>query len=269
MHVLLSSVQALESSDTSCTLIDNYLCSNSPDSCSCSESELNCDVCQDSNDVPCSKCIDGYFLPKSNYKCTNCQTIFGNDCLHCANFLGCQQCADNKQRYKNSCGLYTCSDTITTENQTDRPVVQPTESPLTDLEKSQETASFAQLFWSGENCELFREQHLDSAKFCYAGFDEEECFARDEFIDLFCGVCDVGFVDNIANDRAIGYADGYRISMFEYCRSCVNSQVGLFSMNFKGVAYWNLDSNKIDSRYIVYKDEQTVEKLKEIVDWQD
>ena len=46
-----------------------------------------------------------------------CSEVFGNDCMHCSNFIGCQQCdGDSKRKRDDYCdGLYYCQPYFGTE----------------------------------------------------------------------------------------------------------------------------------------------------------
>ena len=67
-------------------------CHNNP--CSCEEL-TNCLNC---HSIGCGECDGGYFKKDNNYPCSQCQDTFGSECLHCADFHGCQQCKTGYQR---------------------------------------------------------------------------------------------------------------------------------------------------------------------------
>ena len=65
-------------------------CSESP----CSESESGaCSNYQPGNG--CVQCLRNHFKFNADYPCVNCQDIFGDECLHCSDGIGCQQCVSN------------------------------------------------------------------------------------------------------------------------------------------------------------------------------
>ena len=81
-------------------------CSSDP--CSCDEVQNCRDGLCDANG--CDLCEDGYFKKDYNYHCAQCQQVFGDDCMHCTDFLGCQQCQTGTRTYDSDCGLYYCKD---------------------------------------------------------------------------------------------------------------------------------------------------------------
>ena len=57
----------------------------------------------------CAQCESGYWKKDYNYTCVGCTETFGDNCLHCTDFLGCQQCVNGSSRYyDDDCGLYYC-----------------------------------------------------------------------------------------------------------------------------------------------------------------
>ena len=56
----------------------------------------------------CNQCITNYFKKDYNYQCADCQETFGDDCMHCTDFLGCQQCHSGTRTYDDDCGLFYC-----------------------------------------------------------------------------------------------------------------------------------------------------------------
>ena len=80
----------------------------------------DCAVCNQGSDdalslsgsyVGCSECTSGYFLYRHN-QCESCNGLFGNECLHCTDTTGCQQCSNGFTRtYDSECGLYYCEET--------------------------------------------------------------------------------------------------------------------------------------------------------------
>ena len=78
-------------------------CLNDP--CDCSELS-NCQVCHANG---CNQCNQGYFKKDYNFKCEQCQEVFGDDCMHCTDFQGCQQCRTGTRTYDPDCGLYYCA----------------------------------------------------------------------------------------------------------------------------------------------------------------
>ena len=74
----------------------------------CNLCDLNCRVC---NNDECSQCNDGYFKKDRYTQCTNCQSVFGSECMFCQDFNGCGQCAQGYLRIQDaSCGIWYCLD---------------------------------------------------------------------------------------------------------------------------------------------------------------
>lgn len=86
------------------------LCDDVPqcndDPCDCDEVE-NCRICHPNG---CDECESGYFKKDYDYHCVQCQEVFGTDCMHCADFHGCQQCATGVRTFDYDCGLWYCKD---------------------------------------------------------------------------------------------------------------------------------------------------------------
>ena len=77
------------------------------------DADKNCLVCHGSytGGPGCNQCDieNDYFKVDYNYKCTQCQEVFGEECLHCGDFDGCQQCADGYDRvFDPVCDVYWC-----------------------------------------------------------------------------------------------------------------------------------------------------------------
>ena len=84
---------------------DNF-CNYSPQVCDCNEVN-NCQVCNQGSG--CSQCESRYFKRNYDQQCLQCQEIFGDACMHCTDFLGCQQCKDGYTRtYDTECNLWFC-----------------------------------------------------------------------------------------------------------------------------------------------------------------
>ena len=86
-----------------------YYCKESK--CSYNNMQItHCSVC---NNEKCSQCINGYF--KINDLCLDCfnSSVTGNNCLHCSDNNGCQQCDTTTQRVlkineNNGLSYYQC-----------------------------------------------------------------------------------------------------------------------------------------------------------------
>ena len=79
------------------------------DPCSCEELGSTCQVCHPNG---CDQCINGYFKVDYDRPCVSCEEVFGESCLHCGDFTGCQQCAQGFLRIRDeSCGphFYYCA----------------------------------------------------------------------------------------------------------------------------------------------------------------
>ena len=86
--------------DEECEL---YRCRESP----CNDESNNCRVC---NNGYCSQCDDSYVLKNTpGVECFNCQDNFGENCIHCGDMVGCQQCIEGSEQYLNDDGFYVCS----------------------------------------------------------------------------------------------------------------------------------------------------------------
>lgn len=110
-------------------------CSFSP--CSCVyETDLNCGAttCHSNG---CDQCLDGYWKQSYSHKCEQCQESTGSGCLHCSDFIGCQQCdtANGYVRIKDtSCGttLYYCDNGVSTPGTVDIGALCLTSITVTD-----------------------------------------------------------------------------------------------------------------------------------------
>ena len=91
-------------------------CMNNP--CVCEDNPIlgyvnedpYCQVCN----MPsgCAQCQNGgeYFKLDYNHPCTQCQQVFGDECLHCQDFNGCAQCANGFERvYDSQEDLFYCT----------------------------------------------------------------------------------------------------------------------------------------------------------------
>ena len=59
----------------------------------------------------CNQCINGYWKKNYNFHCQPCQETFGNQCLHCADFRGCQQCDRGYDLVKSDeCNIWYCKE---------------------------------------------------------------------------------------------------------------------------------------------------------------
>ena len=86
-------------------------CSNSNENHDhCSEEESgNCEVYNERKG--CSQCKNGNFKKSFNYPCVNCQSVFGDECSFCNDFIGCQQCTDQNKysrEFDSESQLYYC-----------------------------------------------------------------------------------------------------------------------------------------------------------------
>ena len=108
------------------------------DPCDCSE-VLNCrqSTCHSNG---CDQCNVNYWKKDYNYHCVSCD-IFGDDCMHCTDFLRCQQCRDGTRTYDESCGVWYCdsgsnltgcASTKPTITSTPDPTNYPTPNPTGD-----------------------------------------------------------------------------------------------------------------------------------------
>ena len=90
------------------TLTSMVECDNDP--CDCDEIDLNCqsNTCHSNG---CSQCMQDYWKYDYDFKCSSCQGVFGDNCLHCADFHGCQQCKEGSTRvYDPVCDVYVCEE---------------------------------------------------------------------------------------------------------------------------------------------------------------
>ena len=92
-------------SSSSCDYV--FSCPNqcSGDVCNCDDGyeNKNCNICH--NGQGCSQCEYGYIKIGTNYPCVECQSVFGDGCLHCSDHNGCNQCMDGYEMVKdNYCG---------------------------------------------------------------------------------------------------------------------------------------------------------------------
>lgn len=200
-----------------CGAIKNHLCLNSP--CSCDEPDLLCsDECETMNG--CSQCESiNSFLASQDHKCIDCNQFFGDECLHCTNFLGCQQCNSQCQRIQDAqCGLWYCD-------------CDTTPSPTPSL-----TVGTVDEFLDGSNVENYLSRFTSD---CYACIGEWGCG-----VDVFykwislSGICDLGtygiVTDAFTNDN---------MYFLMFYRSCHNSILGQFW--FKGVTVNLINENGI------------------------
>ena len=84
---------------------------NCPDECVNDPCEcINVEHCRSGtcHSNGCDQCEDGYFKKDYNYQCAQCQQVFGDDCMFCTDFLGCQQCSTGGRTYDSECGLWYC-----------------------------------------------------------------------------------------------------------------------------------------------------------------
>ena len=65
----------------------------------------------------CDQCMNGYFKKDYNYPCVSCKDTFGDDCIHCTDFLGCQQCSVGT--YDPDCDDGECDNADTTGDEND------------------------------------------------------------------------------------------------------------------------------------------------------
>ena len=78
------------------------------------DADPNCLVCHSpaTNEGPgCDQCdiSNDYFKIDYNHNCAQCQEVFGNECLHCSDFDGCQQCQQGYERiFDEDCDVYYC-----------------------------------------------------------------------------------------------------------------------------------------------------------------
>ena len=106
-------------------------CSTTP--CDCDEPNLNCIPNTCHSHPGCNQCLNGYFKKSYNDRCVNCKETFGPGCMHCTDFLGCQQCSSGYQlRWDNECYVHYC-DQDPTPQPTPRPTGTPTKSPTCDI----------------------------------------------------------------------------------------------------------------------------------------
>ena len=92
LMILLSDTRIITSD-----MVSSLECNSSP--CSSDESGL-CQVYHDNQG--CSQCISNSFKFGANFECVNCQTFFGNECLHCSDNIGCQECDSENGYYRTS-----------------------------------------------------------------------------------------------------------------------------------------------------------------------
>ena len=150
--------------------------------CDCSI-DSHCDICQNpsTGGIGCTLCNQGYFEFDYNYPCTQCQEIFGNECLHCTNLLGCQQCDNNCQRIQDpNCGLWWC----------DCNDINITQVAPTTTDTNGDIISMIDGFLDGTDLDAYL-RDLESD--CYACIGDWGCG-----IDIFekwislSGICDLG-----------------------------------------------------------------------------
>ena len=105
-------------------------------SCDCrtpygNDADYNCQVCHDDSqgDAGCRQCKQGYFRPiDDSFMCKQCQSVFGDECLHCADNQGCQQCAYGYNRvYDDDCHVFYC---LHSSCPTPKPTNRPTWAPV-------------------------------------------------------------------------------------------------------------------------------------------
>ena len=236
--------------DNSCDSVSGYICSNSPNPCQCTESQLNCEICRATDEIPCSQCISGYFRPFDDYKCVSCDEIFGSNCEFCTNNLGCQQCNDGSQPQKNECGLYTCDEIEITEATTPSPVFIMTEEIW--------ISQVVDFFRAPVNTTFHYEWQVENYSIC---IDELGCGGR-EFGNKLLGICDIDAIGVTKNLIIRGnrhfFSDNYI--------SCLSSVNGLFFIN--SVEYTEADPNSglyIQTR-LNFMDETDTEYIKEYMD---
>ena len=80
----------------------------------------DCAVCDQGSDdassmsgshVGCGQCTSRNFLYRHN-QCESCNGLFGDECLHCSDTTGCQQCANGyTHTFDSECCLYYCHET--------------------------------------------------------------------------------------------------------------------------------------------------------------
>jgi hypothetical protein len=115
-------VEAPVSQPPSC--LEEYLCDDSP--CDCSNN-LNCeDNPNKCYNHGCDKCKPGYWALNFNHECIACDVLFDNDCLSCANWIGCDICRDGCTKEWNGC-YHECNCSPTPQ-----PVTIPPPPPSTN-----------------------------------------------------------------------------------------------------------------------------------------
>ena len=60
----------------------------------------------------CSQCKRNRFKIDQNHKCIDCQETFGGGCLHCSDYIGCQQCDSTNyiRQCDYTCGVFYCKE---------------------------------------------------------------------------------------------------------------------------------------------------------------
>lgn len=119
-------------------------CDNNP--CDCTKDDVcNSATCDENG---CDQCMNDYFKKDNNYPCTSCIEIFGDMCLHCTDFSGCQQCESPSVRvYDEICGLYYCEEdplcipTPSPSGIIENETPSPTRSPIEEEEEEPETST--------------------------------------------------------------------------------------------------------------------------------
>lgn len=146
------------SDNDDCTLLSEcFVCNQASDNAS------STDILSPSSSYHgCSQCIEGYFLYRRN-QCENCNSLFGNECLHCTDITGCQQCANGyKRTLDESCGLYYCQ------------LVDVCDQHCTNCQSNNDPPRCAQCesgYFLGDNtgsngCLSCDEEYGDECKFC-------------------------------------------------------------------------------------------------------
>ena len=90
----------VEESASSCSLMD--------DCAVCNEGSTGGDEDNMVSHIGCSQCTSGNWLYSRN-QCLSCAGTFGDECLHCTDGTGCQECASGYRRtYHSDCSLWSC-----------------------------------------------------------------------------------------------------------------------------------------------------------------
>ena len=82
-------------------------CGLDPYTCACDDISDGCQLYD--YDIGCIYCRDGYFRINAYYPCSNCQSVFGNECVSCYDGQGCTRCAPGYELARDKdCNLHYC-----------------------------------------------------------------------------------------------------------------------------------------------------------------